>query len=56
MAPPAKLAQPSAPVQQPQRGSNWPFPPSDPKERAEIVARHRRQQRAAIIGGPRALL
>lgn len=40
----------------PDRGSVWPFPPADPDERERIAREHRRQQRAAIVNGPEALL
>ncbi len=40
----------------PYRGELWPFPSADPAARYAMALEHQAQQRAAIVGGPEALL
>lgn len=40
----------------PYRGERWPFPSCDPAARHAMLLEHQAQQRAAIVGGPEALL
>jgi hypothetical protein len=40
----------------PYRGERWPFPSTCPAARHAMLLEHQAQQRAAIVGGPEALL